>query len=710
MGLDKKDEIDKRLCEKVEKASSLLKLLQEKSSLIEKLEILRKRVDTSKFSYLEAYMKAKSPEVEYVLLSLFALDQAAYVFGNPASFPKQDARLDELVFVLIELERFYAPLGGIIGYHIQVLELMQSQLTDKKNEEDVSYSVPPTYDVRHENEDVRKLIVAGIQGLQKIGELYPVGGAGDRLHLVEEKTQRPLPVAHLRFLGRTMLEGLVRDLEAREYLYYKLFHEQLKTPIVLMTSKEKSNDKEIQKILEDASFFGRGKENFLQLIQPLTPVIAIDGNWSAANPLELILKPGGHGVIWKLANDNGAFTWLEEKGRSSLIVRQINNPLAGLDYGLLTLCGYGMSHQMAFGFASCPRRLDAQEGMNVLKETKEKALITNVEYTELFKCSHKVEAQALFPANTNILYAKIQEIKEAVKRLPIPGMLVNMKLVVQTIRDNKKVELQAARLESTMQNIADTLSSKTTFITMNDRAKIISVTKKSYESSGHINDTPDGALYDLLLANQKLLKEQCGFEVAPLNTPVEYLKKGPSVLILYHPALGPLYSIIKEKVRHGKLYDGSELQLEIAELSLRDLELEGSLLITAKRVTGKMEGDLLLFSEEVGRCHLHNVKVKNKGIDREQSSCYWKNDIVRKEALKITLEGRSEFYAENVEFHGNFEIFVPDETRAIARKGAHGNAEIVFEKLSPHNGPNLHWQWNYHINEASEVFLSKKVN
>lgn len=705
MGLDNKEEIAKRLCDRLKRAVSLLKLLQEKSSFIEKLEILRKKVDASKYSSLEAYMKAKSPEVEYVLLSLFALDQAAYVFGDPAACRPQDARLDDLVNVLIELERFYAPLGGIIGYYIQVLELMQSQLNDTKIEDTVSYSMPPTYDVRQENEEVRKLIVAGIQGLQSIGELYPVGGAGDRLHLVEEKTQRPLPVAHLRFLGRTMLEGLIRDLEAREYLYYKLFHKELRTPIVLMTSKEKSNDKEIRKILEEASFFGRGKEHFLQLVQPLTPVIAIDGNWAVGSPLELILKPGGHGVVWKLADDHGAFEWLEEKGRSSLIVRQINNPLAGLDYGCLALCGYGMSHQMAFGFASCTRRLDAQEGMNVLKETKEACVITNVEYTELSRCSHKVEAQELFPANTNILYVKIQKIKEAVKRLPIPGMLVNMKLAVQTLRDTKKVELQAARLESTMQNITEALSSKVTFITMNDREKIISVTKKAYEGSNHIHDTPEGAFYDLLRANQKLFKEHCGFDTATLNTAQEYVKMGPSLLILYHPALGPLYSIIREKVRHGKLHDGAELQLEIAELSLRDLELQGSLLITANRVTGKIEDGHLLFSEEVGRCHLHNVKVKNRGIDRERTSCYWKNEIIRKEALKITLEGRSEFYAENVEFYGNFEIVVPHEMRAIARKGAHGNAEIVFEKLF-----NPHWQWNYHINEASAIVLSKKVS
>ena len=79
-----------------------------------------------------------------------------------------------------------------------------------------------------------------------------------------------------------------------------------------------------------------------------------------------MMKPGGHGVIWKLMIDDGVFTWLEEQGRSAALVRQISNPLAGTDTTLLALAGAGFPRRRAFGFASCDRVVGAAEGVHVL--------------------------------------------------------------------------------------------------------------------------------------------------------------------------------------------------------------------------------------------------------------------------------------------------------------------------------------------------------
>ena len=41
--------------------------------------------------------------------------------------------------------------------------------------------------------------------------------------------------------------------------------------------------------------------------QPLVPVVdAADGRWLLTRPLGLMMKPGGHGAIWKLMHDEGA--------------------------------------------------------------------------------------------------------------------------------------------------------------------------------------------------------------------------------------------------------------------------------------------------------------------------------------------------------------------------------------------------------------------
>ena len=58
--------------------------------------------------------------------------------------------------------------------------------------------------------------------------------------------------------------------------------------------------------------------------QPLVPMVSgADGRWLLTGPLQPLMKPGGHGVIWKLMLDSGVFGWLGAQGRSAAIVRQI---------------------------------------------------------------------------------------------------------------------------------------------------------------------------------------------------------------------------------------------------------------------------------------------------------------------------------------------------------------------------------------------------
>lgn len=63
----------------------------------------------------------------------------------------------------------------------------------------------------------------------------------------------------------------------------------------------------------------------------------------------------------------GVFDWLQQQGRLAALVRQISNPMAGVDTTLLALAGTGFSSRRAFGFMSCERVVGAAEGMNVLR-------------------------------------------------------------------------------------------------------------------------------------------------------------------------------------------------------------------------------------------------------------------------------------------------------------------------------------------------------
>lgn len=101
------------------------------------------------------------------------------------------------------------------------------------------------------------------------------------------------------------------------------------------------------------------------------PVMSVEtGEWLLTEQMTPMLKPGGHGAIWKLLHDEGVFDWLQQQNRTAALVRQISNPMAGTDTTLLALAGVGASRQASFGFMSCDRHVGAAEGVNVLQEKK----------------------------------------------------------------------------------------------------------------------------------------------------------------------------------------------------------------------------------------------------------------------------------------------------------------------------------------------------
>ena len=56
-----------------------------------------------------------------------------------------------------------------------------------------------------------------------------------------------------------------------------------------------------------------------------------------------MLKPGGHGVIWKESLDQRVFEWLRQQKRTKVLIRQINNPIGGIDKGIIALRGWDAS-------------------------------------------------------------------------------------------------------------------------------------------------------------------------------------------------------------------------------------------------------------------------------------------------------------------------------------------------------------------------------
>jgi len=454
-----------------------------------------------------------------VIKAVIAIGQAPVVFRMKEDFPD---RFDELRLLLQELllvERAYSSLGGIVGYHLNFLRLLKPSGKTER----ATFLQPRG---QEQGDPKAKAALYSIEKLDELAEIWVVGGAADRFGLVDEETKKPLPLAGLQFLGRGLLAGMVRDVEAREYLYYKLFGKRITLPICLMTSHEKDNDAFIRRLCEASSWFGRPKESFLIFTQPSVPVITEEGNWVMQEPLKMMKKPGGHGVVWELARSSGTLKALLAKGIKAAIVRQVNNPAAGVDRGLSTLAGFGLSQNKAMGFLSCERRVGASEGMNVLVEKAHSNgfsyTLTNVEYTDFVKRGIQDlpkkpgSPYSCFPANTNVLYVDLAQAEELAIKNPLPGLLINLKHKQNYIDEMGSTHLlPAGRLETLMQNLADGLELKVqdkkedvslehpAFITFNERKKTISAIKKPYTGESPL-DTPEGCYEDLLELSEDL--------------------------------------------------------------------------------------------------------------------------------------------------------------------------------------------------------------
>ena len=109
----------------------LAKQMKEAGSFFEKLEVLNGFSRVKNFlnspSPIRAFLYGLSPECEIVLKSIIALGQAERVFA-PAHIEEEcTKRLRKLIENLLPVERFYAEMGGIVGYHAMMLRFLFSQ-------------------------------------------------------------------------------------------------------------------------------------------------------------------------------------------------------------------------------------------------------------------------------------------------------------------------------------------------------------------------------------------------------------------------------------------------------------------------------------------------------------------------------------------------------------------------------------------------------
>lgn len=477
-----------------------------------KVEVLERFISERGIKYSE---KPDFSEQEKVILySVLALGQGHVLIGI------DQEELDDLIHSLYAVEQFYRDIGGLVGYHFTCLSLLA-----KKGSEEMRCHPPNPIDISCESPLTRQSLLSALKHLDEMAEIYPLGGAADRLSLRKEEAGIFQIAATLEFCEKTLLERLIEDLQAREYLHYKIFGRQITVPIVLMTSEEKGGTTQVNKNFKEKNWFGRRREDIFFFSQPLVPTMDKEGQWSLVGKGKLLLKPGGHGVIWKLAKDSGAFDWLKKSGKTKALMRQINNLVASVDYGLLAFLGIGFDQDKDFGFAACPCTKGVSEGVNVIVESEKGLCLTNIEYCE------GVENLPSTLANTNLLFVSIETIEQLLQSCPFPGMLVNAKKMKYRDANGLLEEKEVVRLESTMQNIADALIEPSeitrSYITLNKRKKTISTIKKEFAFGSSMLQTPEQCYLDLLENGRDLLVNYCHFQVPTLNDSMSFSRMAP---------------------------------------------------------------------------------------------------------------------------------------------------------------------------------------
>ena len=117
---------------------------------------------------------------------MIAIDQADRVFYIPEEMHDPLIRLRELLDTLFPVEKFYHELGGIVGYHWLILKFLVS-CNKKVDFTGAEYHFAPGMNIAAKTKEVRQAVIWGVEKMSEMAEIYPVGGAADRLRLQDEK-------------------------------------------------------------------------------------------------------------------------------------------------------------------------------------------------------------------------------------------------------------------------------------------------------------------------------------------------------------------------------------------------------------------------------------------------------------------------------------------------------------------------------------------
>lgn len=593
------------------------------------------------------------------------VDAQGHVYKDWPEAGTDDENKIKLTEQLADLDVSYP--GGLTAYLSKARVLLKESAEGANPFTDFTASVPSgeslSYDSpapdSHTGMTFTEAEQKGLTGIKDVAFVLVAGGLGERLGYSGIK----LSLETNLLTNKSYLEIYVKYIQAMQHMAEeKTGEKNVKIPLVIMTSGD--TDPMTRQLLADNDNFGMEEGQIQIVCQDKVAALKDSGaGLSMKSQWEIETKPHGHGDVHHLLYREGHVDQWEKEGRKHVIFLQDTNAL--VINSILPTLGVSIAKEFDMNSICIPRLAGEAAGAIARLEHKtdpEKSLVINVEYNQLDPllktqgdCKGDVSDPntgfSPFPGNANNIVIGIDAYAKTLRGEDqgVVVEFVNPKYKDETRTDFKK----ATRLECMMQDIPKLFqkelgSTVNIGFTMFDRWFTFSPAKNSLESGieavegGNIAPgTMSSAESDKYIQNQRKLNH-AGMDINVREekdlVTVGGIPVTPGPRIILCPGFAITQEEVVKKIHGGSITDRSSLVLEGQGLNVKNLQLDGALIIRAGPLC-EVEVDGLVVKNK--GCELEEIP---EGAEVDEAVSIRGYTMAKNEVMEIIIEEPGKYY------------------------------------------------------------------
>jgi len=530
-----------------------------------------------------------------------------HVYGDwPEAGAEDDGKI-RLTEKLADLDASYP--GGLSAYLGKARVLLKESADGTNPFSDFTASVPEgenlQYDTlepdSHTGMTFTEAEQTGLTGIDSVAFVLVAGGLGERLGYSGIK----LSLETNLITNKSYLAMYARYIQAMQRMaHVKTGRKEVRIPLVIMTSGD--TDGPTRKLLEENDNFGFEPDQISIVCQDKVAALkdSMAGLSLGKERWDVETKPHGHGDVHHLLLREGHIDRWEKDGKKHVVFLQDTNAL--IINSVLPALGVSIAKKFDMNSITIPRLAGEAAGAITRLEhdsDPEKSLTINVEYNQLDPLlktqgdrkgdvADPATGFSPYPGNSNIL---IIGMDAYAKTLRGEDQGVVVEFVNPKYKDDTRTEFKKpTRLECMMQDIPKLFqkemgSDSNIGFTNFDRWFSFSPAKNSLESGveaveggSNAPGTMSSAESDKYIQNQRKLKF-AGVDLKVSEeedlVPIAGIPVTPGPRIIICPGFAITQEEVMNKIEGGKITERSSLVLEGEGLTVKNLDLDGALII-----------------------------------------------------------------------------------------------------------------------------------